>query len=394
MIAGGGTGGHLFPGIAVAEAARRRDPAVAIVFVGSERGIEARVVPASGFSLETLPVTPLRGRGAVDKLATLRALLAGVLRARGVIRRFAPDVLIGLGGYASAPAVVAGRLAATPIVLLEQNASPGLTTRYLARLADRVCVSFPETAAHFAPGKAVITGNPVRWPGGVTAASPGPLTPSSPGPGAATSLEPVTAGPATPPPAAGAPCGDRFTILVFGGSAGAQRLNEAGPAMRAALADLGDLRILHQSGPAAATEVRAAYAAIDPRVEVQGFITDMQAAYAAADLVICRAGATTVAELATLGKPAILVPYPHAADDHQRANAESLVRAGAAVMVLDGEATGERLAAEVRRLRADRGLLAAMGTRARTLSIPDAAERVLETAVALVRQRRPQQRSW
>ncbi len=355
VIAGGGTGGHLFPGLAVAETARRLDPATAVLFVGNQRGIEARVVPASGFPLETLPSAPLRGRGVVDKLTALAQLMMGIVRARSVLRRFAPDAIIGLGGYASAPAVVAGRLAGTPIVLLEQNARPGMTTRLLARLADRVCVSFPQTLRHLPAGKGVLTGNPVRWH-------------------------------AESSPATGTPQG--FVVLIVGGSAGARRLNEAGPVLWDALRDREGLRLIHQSGSDMEATVRAAYAARGAVAEVHAFIDDMQSAYAAANLVICRAGATTVAELAGLGKPAILVPYPYAADDHQRTNAESLAAVGAARLVLDREATGERLAEEVRGLRAEPGALAEMGRRIRQFGRPDAAARVLEATAALVQGRR------
>ncbi|TMA74075.1 MAG: undecaprenyldiphospho-muramoylpentapeptide beta-N-acetylglucosaminyltransferase [Deltaproteobacteria bacterium] len=383
MIAGGGTGGHLFPGIAVAEAARRRDPNGAILFVGSERGLEARIVPSAGFALEALPTTPLRGRGARDRVRAIAGLAAGVGRARGVIRRFAPDAIVGLGGYASAPAVIAGRLAATPIVLLEQNARPGLTTRLLARFADRVCVSFPESAAAFAAGKAVVTGNPVRWRAADGAVASSPAASS----GTAMSASSVPTGTATSAPSAASPettAGGRgLALLIFGGSAGARTLNLAGPALAAALADVPGLSIVHQTGAEAEASVRAAYAGAGIRADVRPFIADMGAAYAAADVVVCRAGATTIAELAALGKPAILVPYPYAADDHQRANAESLVAVGAAAMVLDAEASGERLAAEVRRLLAP-AARATMAARVRALAHPDAAERVLATVEALV----------
>jgi UDP-N-acetylglucosamine--N-acetylmuramyl-(pentapeptide) pyrophosphoryl-undecaprenol N-acetylglucosamine transferase len=350
MIAGGGTGGHLFPGIAVAEAARRRYPDAAVLFVGSARGIEAGAVPAAGFALETLPVTPLRGRGFGAAVGALGALVAAIARARAIVRRFAPDAVIGLGGYASAPAVVAGRLARRPIVLLEQNARPGLTTRVLARLADRVCVSFPDSARHLPPGKAVVTGNPVRWRASTAAPGTGRTG---------------------------------LSILIVGGSAGARRLNDAGPVMAAALADVAGLRVVHQTGAADEAAVRAAYGARGIAVDVRAFIADMGEAYAAADLVVCRAGATTLAELAGLGKPAILVPYPYAADDHQRANAESLVGAAAARMVLDADASGERLASEVRALAASPGLREEMGRRIRAFARPDAAEHVLDTVAAL-----------
>jgi UDP-N-acetylglucosamine--N-acetylmuramyl-(pentapeptide) pyrophosphoryl-undecaprenol N-acetylglucosamine transferase len=346
MIAGGGTGGHLFPGIAVAEAARRRDPETPILFVGSGRGIEARVVPASGFDLELLAALPLRGGRVTDKLAALGALGAATVRARALVRRFAPDVVIGLGGYASAPAVLAARAQRIPVALLEQNAKPGMTTRLLARLADRVCVSFPDTVAGFAPGHAIVTGNPVRRFAAATTAADTPH--------------------------------GGLTIAIVGGSAGAHRLNEAGPELRVALGDVAGLTIIHQTGAADEAAVRAAYAragAVD--VDVRAFITDMGAVYAAADLIICRAGATTIAELAAEALPAIFVPYPHAADDHQRANAETLVHAGAARMVLDREATGARLAVEVRELVQTPDVLPEMRRRMRQFGRPDAAERVL-----------------
>ena len=241
MIAGGGTGGHLFPGIAVAEAARRLDPPAEVLFVGSARGIEARVVPEAGFALETLPITPLRGQGIGARAAALRALGAGVLRARRIIMSFAPDAVIGLGGYAAAPAVVAARLARKPIVLLEQNARPGMTTRFLAPFADRICVSFPDTVAQFAAGKAVATGNPVRWQHDASGAG-----------------------------ARARRTG--WTILVFGGSGGARTLNHAGPALRAALADLPQLRIIHQTGADMEVTVRAAYAALGADADVRAFI--------------------------------------------------------------------------------------------------------------------------
>jgi UDP-N-acetylglucosamine--N-acetylmuramyl-(pentapeptide) pyrophosphoryl-undecaprenol N-acetylglucosamine transferase len=350
MIAGGGTGGHLFPGIAVAEAARRRDPTTAILFVGSARGIESRIVPTSGFELALLPGAPLRGRKVAAKMSALAALGAATVRARALVRRFAPDVVVGLGGYASAPAVVAGRSRRLPIVLLEQNAKPGMTTRLLARLADRVCVSFPDTAGTFAAGQAVVTGNPVRAFATV--------------------------------PAAG-PARSGLTIAIIGGSGGAHRLNEAGPDLRAALADVPGLAIIHQTGLAEEVAVRARYAGA-PGVDVRAFVTDMGAVYAVADLLICRAGATTIAEVAAQGVPAIFVPYPHAADDHQRANAEALVRGGAARLVRDHQATGARLAEEVRDVVGTPGLLAEMRQRVRQFARPDAANRVLAVIDELV----------
>ncbi len=353
VIAGGGTGGHLFPGIAVAEAACRRSSQTEILFVGSARGIEATVVPTTGFRLEMLPVAPLRGRSFRARVGALGALARAVIDARAIMRRFDPDAVIGLGGYASAPAVLAAKLMRRPVVLLEQNAAPGLTTRLLARWASRVCVTFPETTKTLRAARTVLTGNPVRWhPSDVDERS----------------------------------ASASFTVLIFGGSAGAHRLNMAGPAMAAALMDVAGLRVIHQTGAADEADVRAAYGARGVAAEVHAFIMDMGEVYAAADLVVCRAGATTLAELAGLGKAAILVPYPYAADDHQRANAESRVRADAARMVLDAEATGERLADEIRALREVPDALPAMRAHVRALATPEAAERVLDVVEAAVRE--------
>jgi UDP-N-acetylglucosamine--N-acetylmuramyl-(pentapeptide) pyrophosphoryl-undecaprenol N-acetylglucosamine transferase len=352
IVAGGGTGGHLFPALAVVDALARRCPA-SVVFVGSERGIESRVVPKMGHVLHRLPVEGLRGRGLRGLASGAMRIPAAVAAAWRVLSDFAPDLAIGVGGYASVPAVIAAKLRRVPTVLLEQNAIPGMTNRLLGRIADRICASFPESLAYFPAGRAVETGNPVRV---------APLAPARED-------------------------GD-FAILVFGGSAGAHRLNEVGVEAAALLAADGQqVRIVHQTGTAEADDVRARYAERGLEADVRAFIDDMPAAYAAADLVVCRAGASTIAELTAFGKPSILVPYPYAADDHQRKNAESLSLRGAAVMILDREVTPERLAAEIRRLRDDPGRFAAMAEASRALGRPDAAERVADVCLSLVAER-------
>jgi UDP-N-acetylglucosamine--N-acetylmuramyl-(pentapeptide) pyrophosphoryl-undecaprenol N-acetylglucosamine transferase len=351
VVAGGGTGGHLFPGIAAAEALSRRRRC-RITFVGSSRGIETRVVPKRGYPLRTLPVRALRGQGPLGFAAAALRVPASVGSAWKILGELRPDVLIGVGGYASAPAVVAARLRGVPTVLLEQNAHPGLTNRVLARFADRVCVAFPESAAYFPPAKTIETGNPVRPP----------------------DEKPRTAH-------------GGFSILVFGGSAGAHRLNEVGVEAIARLEREG-LRVLHQTGEADLESVRRRYREHGIDADVRPFIDDMAAAYAAADLVVCRAGATTLAELTALGRPAVLVPYPYAADDHQRKNAESLVRRGAAAMILDRELTPEGLAGAIAQLREAPDRLAAMAAAARALGRPDAAERVVDVCLELVENRR------
>jgi UDP-N-acetylglucosamine--N-acetylmuramyl-(pentapeptide) pyrophosphoryl-undecaprenol N-acetylglucosamine transferase len=356
VVAGGGTGGHLFPGLATADALGRRRPC-RITFIGASRGIETRVVPQRGYPLRTLPVRALRGQGALGFAASALRLPASVLSAWNTLGDVDPDLLIGVGGYASAPAVVAGWSRGIPTVLLEQNAHPGLTNRVLARFADRVCVAFPESAEYFPRKKTVETGNPVRPP------APRPRT------------------------RAGA-----FSILVFGGSAGAHRLNDVGVE---AVARLGDapLKVVHQTGETELESVRSRYAAHGIAADVRAFIDDMAAAYADADLVVCRAGATTLAELTALGKPAVLVPYPFAADDHQRKNAESLVKRGAALMILDRELTAEDLAEAIRSLRDEPARLAKMAEASFALGRPRAAERVVDVCLELVDERRKKKRA-
>jgi len=352
IVAGGGTGGHLFPGLAVAEALQART-LTRVTFVGSSRGIENRVVRQRGYALRTLPVRALRGQSGTELASAVLRLPVSLLSAWRLLGEIRPELVIGVGGYASGPAVIAGWSRGVPTVLLEQNAHPGLTNRMLGRFADRICVAFSESVAYFPKDRTVETGNPVR------------------------------------PPAAAAGKRDTvFSLLIVGGSAGAHRLNEIGAEAVAALVKSGPApRILHQSGEADLGPVIRRYRELGIAANVRAFIDDMAGAYAEADLVICRAGATTLAELTALGKPALLVPYPHAADDHQRKNAESLVARGAAVMILDRDLRAESLSQAIAALRDQPGRLSAMAEAARGLGRPDATERVVEVCLELIRNR-------
>jgi UDP-N-acetylglucosamine--N-acetylmuramyl-(pentapeptide) pyrophosphoryl-undecaprenol N-acetylglucosamine transferase len=351
LIAGGGTGGHLFPGIAVAQELVRRGAAVS--FVGSDYGIERHAVPRAGFEVDLLSIRGLRREGFAGLARALWRVPASVVAAARILRRRRPQLVVGVGGYASFPAVAAAAAMRVPIVLLEQNASPGLATRLLAPLARTVCVSFAETAQALGR-RAVVTGNPVRSPAsaaGATAAAP----------------RARDAG---------------FGVLVFGGSAGAHRLNEVVPR---ALARVGrPLRITHQTGERDRDEVEAAYRSLGLAARVVAFIDDMHAAYRDADLAVCRAGATTIAELTAVGLPSILVPFPFAAGDHQRLNAQSLVEAGAAWMVLDRDLAPDELADLLRRAIDEPESLAAMRERSRALGHPDAAARVADECMRVV----------
>jgi UDP-N-acetylglucosamine--N-acetylmuramyl-(pentapeptide) pyrophosphoryl-undecaprenol N-acetylglucosamine transferase len=327
-----------------------------VTFVGTAGGIEARVVPGAGFPLRVLPGEQLRGGGVGRALRGVGAAVRGTVRALGLLRELRPELVIGVGGYASVALVVGAWVRRLPAVLLEQNVVPGAANRMLARLARRVCVGFEATAASFPPGLAAYTGNPIR--AGVLRA----LAARTPH--------------------------DRPAVLVFGGSAGARRLNratvDAVPLLRARGMEL-DVR--HQTGAQDVDEVRAAYARLGVPARVEPFIGDMGAAYAAADIVVARAGAMTCAEVTAAGLPALLIPYPHAADDHQRRNAEVLASAGADEIILDPELDGARLAAALGALLEDPAKRTAMAAAARALGRPDAAARVVAECLAVAHAR-------
>ncbi len=360
LIAGGGTGGHLFPGIAVALEARDRSQENEVLFVGTARGLERRLVPRSGFPLRLVTGGALKGRRAWEAALTLLGLPRAFLQAIGILREWRPDVVVGVGGYASGPMLVAAAASRIARAVIEPNAIPGITNRVLGRLVHEVYVAWPQTAARFPEGKAVITGNPIRREVGAIPAPSGEGT---------------------------------FTVLVFGGSQGASRINET---VIGALGSMGKeargLRFVHQTGEADLERVRAAYAEHGVDSEVAAFFDDMAARYAAADLVVCRAGATTVTELACAGRGSILIPYPFAADDHQTANARILEEAGAAVVVPQGELTPAGLAALLLNIARARGRAVQMGEKARAVARPDAARVIVDRLERLAARRRGSKR--
>ncbi|MBI1724059.1 MAG: undecaprenyldiphospho-muramoylpentapeptide beta-N-acetylglucosaminyltransferase [Candidatus Tectomicrobia bacterium] len=347
LIAGGGTGGHLYPGIAVARAWLRGGPDHRVLFVGTARGIESRVLPREDLPLETISAAGIVGRSAGQKGWAAILMVRGLVQSLGIIGRFRPHVVLGVGGYVSAPAVSAAWLRRCPIVLMEQNAVPGVTNRLLARLAFRVAISIPGAVPYFPPGKAVQTGLPLR--GGFAGE---PQRPAS-----------FWEGP--------------LRVLVFGGSQGAHALNEALVEALPLLGEsVGAMRFVHQTGEADLERVRAAYAGAGAEAEAAAFFYDMADRFQWAHLALARAGAATVAELTSMGLPAVLVPLPSATHGHQEANARFLAEGGAARMVLQRELSGARLAALLREFEADRRLLAEMSRRSRELARPDASETV------------------
>ena len=355
LVAGGGTGGHLFPGIAVAEEFLGRGKGNEVLFVGTEKGIEARLLPRSGYRLACISAAGVRGKGGLSQLRGMAMLLYGYSQSRKILKDFRPDLVLGVGGYASGPVVLAARGMGIRRFIHEQNAIPGMTNKILARFSDGVFISLEESRRFFPEEKTLLTGNPLRKE----------------------IMAQVVRDPAAP---TGSPlsAGGDFRLLVFGGSSGAHSVNLAMVAALPHLRELPGLRVTHQTGENDREEVLQAYRREGVAAEVLPFIHDMAAAYRGADLVVCRAGATTIAEVTACGKPCVFIPYPHAVDDHQRRNAEALLKQGAGFMLLERELSGERLAMEIRGLMADRERLAATGRAARGLARLDAAEIIVD----------------
>lgn len=350
VIAGGGTGGHLFPGIAVAEALREIDPSSEVLFVGTAKGIETREVPKAGFPLELIEVGGLKRVGAVKMAKTLVALPRSLLASRRILKSFQADAALGVGGYASGPVLLAAALMGIPTAICEQNSVPGFTNRLLSKVVRRVYLTFENARAHFPASKVELVGNPVRASFRRAAAEPAPDV-------------------------------ERGLVFTFGGSQGARALNEALPEALRILLDRGlVVRALHQAGKDDVDAVRAAYEERGVAADVRSFIDDMVREYRRADVVVCRAGASSCTELTALGVPAVLVPFPFAADDHQTLNARDLSDAGAAILLPQAELSPARLADEIEALLRDRGRRDGLAERARGMGRLEAAERVARAA--------------
>lgn len=354
LIAAGGTGGHVFPGIAIAEELRRVNSDVQIRFVGTDRGLETKILPKEGWPLLLMKSSPLKGQSAIMKFAAVARLPFSVVRAMLIMISEHPHILVSIGGYAAAPLSIAAWLMRVPCLLVEPNAIPGMTNLKLARLSRKVFVAFDETQKRFAPGKAVLTGVPVRQNVLETR-----RTKAKDG---------------------------RTAVFLFGGSQGAVRLNKA---MVGAMVHMRDLTtsfsVIHQAGENDNLDsIVKAYKDLGVEAEVFAFTDRIWECYSRADIVIGRSGANTIAEVTALGLASILVPYPYAADDHQRANAEWLVKEGGAAMILDSECTGERLAKELRTMIEDNGRMATMAARAADVGRPDAAKKIVEECLKIV----------
>ncbi len=354
LIAGGGTGGHLFPGIALAEEVSTRHPKNEVVFVGTRQGLEARVVPEAGYKLETIRVHGLKGMGPLKVLRALVELPLALLSSLLLLRRYRPDVAVGVGGYSSGPVLLAAWLSRVPTAVQEQNALPGFTNKILGRFVRAVFTAFEQAGRFFPEKKVHLVGNPIRRK----------LMDNY----LRSRVDHY-----------------RFTVLVFGGSLGAKGLNAR---MLEALDHLGDLkaclRFVHQTGRADLEAVKKGYADRGFDAKVVEFIDDMSAAYAGAELVVCRAGATTLAELTVCKKASILIPFPHATDDHQAVNASALVAAGAALMFREQDLNGAVLAEHIRQLKAEPERLRRMEKMAGLLGRPEAAKELADVCVQLM----------
>jgi len=348
LIAGGGTGGHLFPGVAIAEELRARDPDAAVRFVGTERGIEARVLPKLGWDLARIEISGLKTVGALGAIRGALRIPGALWQSRRLIKEFKPDVVVGVGGYASGPVVLMARLMGIPTAICEQNSIPGLTNKILGRLVRRVFLMFEESKRFFSPKKVALSGNPVRR-------------------GLLTAFAESQAAPHELP-----------RVFVCGGSLGATKVNEIASEALIALARDRKLSVVHQTGAADVDKIRARYAEAGLDAEVHAFIDQMVTQYLAADVVVSRAGATTLAELAIAGKPAVLVPYPFAADNHQELNAREMADAGAAVMYRQVDLTPAILAQTLGELLGDRDRRAQMGSAMKALARPGAAATIVD----------------
>ncbi len=346
LIAAGGTGGHIYPGIAVAKEIKRRDEESQILFVGTSHGLETRIVPENGFQLSLINSAGLKSVGLEGKLKGLAILPKSFLEARRLLKDFRPDVVVGAGGYVSGPVLMMASMMRIPTLVMDSNALPGFTNRRLAMFVDKAALTFEEALPFFGK-KGVVTGNPVRKEFFDIA-------------------EPESS--------------EKVKLLIFGGSQGARAINDA---MIDALPKLGlsadNLEITHQTGESEFERIREAYDQAGWKsADVRRYISDMVSEFAKSDLIISRAGATTCAELAAAGKASIMVPLPTAADDHQRKNAEAMQKAGASRMILQKELSGEVLAEEISDLIGDPDAVTAMEKAAKEMARSDAAERTVD----------------
>lgn len=358
VIAGGGTGGHLFPGIALAQAFADRDARNRVLFINAGRSLEKRVLSRLGWPSRTIAIEGIKGRGRWRQLIAASKIPKAIWQSARILKQFKAHAVLGVGGYSAGPVVFAARRLGIATALHEQNQLPGATNRILGRMVDRVYLSFAQSRDCFAGAAIKVTGNPVRDE--IVALA-----------GDSRTVDPTAGG--------------RLDVLVIGGSQGARAINMA---MTQALPRFNrQVRVVHQTGEQDFDRVKQAYAAAGIAAVVQPFFNDMAARYRQADLIVCRAGATTVAEITVIGRAALFIPFPYAADDHQTRNAQALVDAGAAMMIAESDLSPEDLAAVIDGLAGDPKRLATMEANARALGRPNAAQEIVDDVYELIRER-------
>jgi UDP-N-acetylglucosamine--N-acetylmuramyl-(pentapeptide) pyrophosphoryl-undecaprenol N-acetylglucosamine transferase len=357
VIAGGGTGGHLFPGLAIAREFMTRNERNSVIFVSTGNPLERSVLNETDFRLETITAEGIKGRGLWNQTKSALKIPRGIVESVRILKGYQPDLTVGLGSYSAGPVVVSAWLMRTKIVLHEQNILPGITNRILARFADRIYVSFDDTKKRFDPQKIRLTGNPVRKE----------LLNHHNGNGND-----------------GAADSTSFCVLIIGGSQGAHRINMTVVEALSHLAQKERLYFIHQTGAADEQTVNAAYQRLGIAARVQSFFRHMAPLYKQADLIICRAGATTVAEVTALGKAVVFIPFPFAADDHQALNADTLARDGAAEMILEKDLNARDLGQKIEYYASHPEALEAMAAKAGQLGHPAAAERIVDDCYQLI----------
>lgn len=368
VLTGGGTGGHIYPAVAIGRDLQQKVPGVEIMYIGTGKGLEADIVPKEGFQFRTVEVESLPRSLSIKTLRTGYKLLQGIWGARELLRQFKPDVVVGTGGYVCGPVVLTAALMGIPALIHEQNALPGITNKLLARFAKTVLLTFPESERYFpAKAKLEVTGLPIR---------PGIMSVSREQGAKALGFDP-----------------DKFTILVTGGSRGARSINLTMAGVLAKLVKRTDIQVVMATGTATYAEFMTKVADLGLDLQVMGnivvkpYLYNMEEALAAADLCICRAGAAFVSELLALGKPSILIPYPLAAENHQEHNARAVEQMGGAVVILDKDLTAAKMGLELERLLSHPKLLAQMAKAAKEMGKPDALAKITSRVLNLTRHR-------
>lgn len=359
LVTGGGTGGHIYPALAFVNYVKTQEPNAEFMYVGAKRGLENKIVPATGIPFHTLEIQGFQRKFSLGNVKTIHLFLKSIHQAKKILKEFQPDIVIGTGGYVSGAVVYASAKLGIPTIIHEQNSVPGMTNKFLSRYVDRIALSFKDAATFFPENKSVLIGNPRAQEVADTIKTDILKT---------FGLDP-----------------EKKTVLIFGGSQGALKINQAVTSYLTKF-DAIDYQVLYASGERYYEAISEALGEMKPNISIQPYINEMAAVMAASDLLVGRAGATSIAELTALGLPAILIPSPYVTNDHQTKNAMNLVHAGAAKMITDSELDGDSLGAAIDEIMTDAVLQQQMSAASKTLGIPDASERLYQLAKSIIKE--------